>query len=140
MGAKKFRVYEHKEFLSSLEPRGAVPSMSEHTKSISSILSTSVSKRTDIKMTTLEMMRKDYKDDADIINELTNAAEMVVDFDRTWNGKYEFVRCAECNGPILGHRAEKCRKADGGYDEALVKRFETSLRGTIVIREIILST
>ena len=32
---------------------------------------------------TLETMRKDYKDDADIINELTNAAETVVDFDRT---------------------------------------------------------
>ena len=69
MGAKKFRVYEHKEFLSSLEPRGAVPSMSEYTNIISSIHSTtSVSKRTDIRMTTLEMMRKNYKDDADIIN------------------------------------------------------------------------
>ena len=89
-------------------------------------------------MTTLEMMRKNYKDDADIINELTNAAEMVLDFDRTWNGKYEFLKCAECNGPILGHRAEKCRKADGGYDEALVKKFETSLRGNIVLREIII--
>ena len=38
-------------------------------------------------MTTLEMMRKDYKDDADIINELTNAPETVVDLDRTWNGR-----------------------------------------------------
>ena len=28
-----------------------------------------------IMSTTLETMRKDYKDDADIINELTNAAE-----------------------------------------------------------------
>ena len=112
--------------------------MSEYTSSISSIHSPSASLRTDIRMMTLEMMRKDYKDDADIINELTNAAETVVDFDRTWNGKYEFVRCAECNGPILGHRAEKCRKANGGYDEALVKKFETSLRGTIVIREIII--
>ena len=93
---------------------GAGLSMSGKTNSISSIHSTkSVSKRTDIKMTTLEMMRKDYKDDTDIINELTNAAEMVVDFDRTWNGRYEFVRCAECNGPILGYRAEKCRKSNG---------------------------
>ena len=57
--------------------------MSGYTKSNSSIHSKSVSKRTDIRMTTLEMMRKNYKDDADIINELTNAAEMVVDFDRT---------------------------------------------------------
>ena len=52
-------------------------------------------------LTTLETMRKDYKDNADIINELTNAPEVVVDFDRTWNGKYEFVRCGECNGLML---------------------------------------
>ena len=97
------------EFLSPLEPRGAVPSMSiQYNKSIS-INNKSINNTTSIKMTTLEMMRKDYKDDTDIINELTNAAETVVDFDRTLNGKYEFVRCAECNGPILGHRAEKCR-------------------------------
>ena len=89
-------------------------------------------------MTTLEMMRKDYKDDADIINELTNAPEIVVDFHRTWNGRYEFVRCEECNGPVLGHRAEKCRKANGGYEEALVKKYETSLRKTVKIREIII--
>ncbi len=38
----------------------------------------------------LEAMRKDYKDDADIINELTNSPEGVVNFDRTWNGRYEF--------------------------------------------------
>ena len=84
------------------------------------------------------MMRKDYKDDADIINELTNAPEMVVDFDRTWNGRYEFVRCEECNGPVLGYRAEKCRKANGGYEEAFVNKYETSLRKTVKIREIII--
>ena len=56
---------------------------------------------------TLEQMRKDYKDDSDIMNELTNSPEAVIDFDRTWNGKFEFVRCGECNGPMLGHRAEK---------------------------------
>ena len=89
-------------------------------------------------MTTLEMMRKDYKDDADIINELTNNLETVVDFDRTWNGRYEFVRCEECNGPVLGHRAEKCRKASGRYEEALEKKFETSLRKTVAVREIII--
>ena len=97
------------EFLSSLEPRGAIPSMSkEYNKSIR-INNKSIN-NTSIMMMTLEMMRKDYKDDADIINELTNAPETVVDFDRTWNGRYEFVRCEECNGPVLGHRAEKCRK------------------------------
>ena len=112
--------------------------MSGYTKSNSSIHSKSVSKRTDIRMTTLEMMRKNYKDDADIINELTNGAETVLDFDRTWNGKYEFLRCAECNGPILGHRAEKCRQGGDGYDEALVKKFETSFRGNVKFREIVI--
>lgn len=88
--------------------------------------------------TTLEAMRKDYKDDADIINELTNSPEAVIDFDRTWNGRYEFVRCGECNGPMLGHRAEKCRK-NNGYEEALVKKYETSLRSTLKIRQIVIS-
>ena len=78
-------------------------------------------------------MRKDYKDDTDIINELTNTLEVVVDFDRTWNGKYEFVRCGECNGPMLGHRAEKCRKTDG-YDDAVVRKYETLMRSSVSLR------
>ena len=73
-------------------------------------------------MTTLETMRKEYKDEADIINGLTNSPEAVVDSDRTWNGKYEFVRCGECNGPMLGDRAEKYRK-NNGYEEVLVKKY-----------------
>ena len=82
---------------------------------------------------TLETMRKDYKDDADIINELTNSLEAVVDFDRTWNGRYEFVRYGECNGSMLGHRAEKCRKTDG-YDDTVVRKYETSMRSSVQIR------
>ena len=88
--------------------------------------------------TTLEEMRKDYLNDADIIIELTNTPEAVVDFDRTWNGKYEFVRCGECNGPMLGHRAEKCRKNEG-YEEAIVKKYETRMRSALKIREVIIS-
>ena len=87
---------------------------------------------------TLEAMRKAYKDDADIINEMTNIPETVIDFDRTWNGRYEFVRCGECNGPMLGHRAEKCRK-NNGYEEAVVKKYETSLRSALKIRETVIS-
>ena len=37
---------------------------------------------------------------------------------------------------MLGHRAEKCRGVSGGYDDALVKRFETELRSCTQIREI----
>ena len=47
--------------------------------------------------------------------------EAVVDFDRTWNGRYEFVRCRDCNGPMLGPREEKYRHKEGGYDEETVK-------------------
>ena len=39
---------------------------------------------------------------------------------------------------MLGHRAEKCRK-NSRYEEALVKKFETSLRSTLKIREIVIT-
>ena len=86
---------------------------------------------------TLETMRKDYKNDNNIIKELMNTPEMVVYFDRTWNGTYSFVRCGECNGPLLGHRPEKCKKNGDGYKEAIVKRYETSMRGSAKIRNIL---
>ena len=85
---------------------------------------------------TLETMRKDYKSDEDIIDELMKTPEAVVDFDRTWNGRYEFVRCGVCNVPILGHREEKCRHKEGGYDEETVKRYEKKMRSSVAIRNI----
>ena len=85
----------------------------------------------------LETMRKDYKPDAIIVNNLIKTPEDVVDFDRTWNGTYSFVKYRECNGPMLGHRAEKCRKLGGSYNEAVVKRFETNLKSSKRLREIL---
>ena len=41
-------------------------------------------------------------------------------------------------GPMLGHRAEKFRKSNG-YEEALVKKYKTSLRSSLKIREIIIT-
>ena len=38
---------------------------------------------------------------------------------------------------MLGHRAEKCRKLGGGYDEIVVKKFETNLKSAKKIREIL---
>ena len=38
---------------------------------------------------------------------------------------------------MFGHRAEKCRKLGGGYDENVVKKFETNLRGAKKIRELL---
>ena len=92
---------------------------------------------TSITMTTLETMRKNYKADEDIIHELTKTPEDVVDFDRTWNGTYSFVRGREYNGPMLGHRAEKCRQNVDGYDEILDKKYEMQMRSTKKIREIL---
>jgi len=43
----------------------------------------------------MEAMRKDYKSDEDILDELMKTPEAVVDFDRAWNGRYEFVRCGD---------------------------------------------
>ena len=82
---------------------------------------------------TLETMRKDYKSDEDIIDEFMKTPEVVVDFERTWNGKYEFVICGECNGPMVGHTAEKCRKNDG-YEDALVRKYETQMRSSVSIK------
>ena len=50
----------------------------------------------------MEAMRKDYKSDEDIFDELIKTPETVIDFDRTWNGKYEYVICGSCNRPMLG--------------------------------------
>ena len=66
-------------------------------------------------MTAIETMKKDYKSDEDIIDELMKTPEAVVDFDRTWNGRYEFMRCGDCDGPMLGYREEKRRNPGQKY-------------------------
>ena len=38
---------------------------------------------------------------------------------------------------MLGHRAEKCRKLGGGYDENVVKKFKINLRGAKKITELL---
>ena len=38
---------------------------------------------------------------------------------------------------MLGHRAEKCRKSGDGYDENVVKKFETNLRSAKNIMKIL---
>ena len=59
--------------------------------------------------TDLEEMRKAYKSDDDIRHKLINTAENGLNFDRTWNGVYKLLLCGDFNGPLLGHRPEKCR-------------------------------
>ena len=85
----------------------------------------------------LETIRKAYKMDEDLLNDLFNSPEAGIDFDRTWNSAYTLIRCGGCNSPLLRHRAEKCKKTGGGYEEDLVKRFETEIRGCFKIKETI---
>ena len=86
----------------------------------------------------MEAMRNDYKSDEDILDELMKTPEAVIDFDRTWNGKYEFVRCGNCNGPMLGHREEKCREKDKVYTGDIVKRYENNMRSCVAMRNILI--
>ena len=83
----------------------------------------------------LETMRKDYMTDENIINVLIKTLELVVDFERTWNGEYEFVRCGECNGPLLGHRAEKCRK-NNGYSKCFQDMIDRGVVIEITLQEL----
>ena len=122
MRARNFRRYEQIDIQTLLEPRDNTPSK----------------KIENIKMSVMEAMRKDYKSDEDIFDELMKTPEAVIDFDRTWNGKYEYVRCGNCNGPMLGHREEKCRHKEGVYDEAIVKRYENNMRSCVQMRTILI--
>ena len=48
------------------------------------------------------------------------------------------MRCGNCNGPMLGHRGEKCRHKEGVYDEAIVKRYENNMRNFMQMRSIVI--
>ena len=51
-----------------------------------------------------------------------------LEFDNT--GKYQFLTCENCDGPVLGHVTSKCRHIlEGeGYDERTVVKFENWLK------------
>ena len=74
----------------------------------------------------MDSVQTNYKSDNDIQKELANVnLDNFLDFD--YNGQYEFVRCAYCSGPLLGHIEAKCPRLE--YDDGKVKRFETHLKG-----------
>ena len=86
----------------------------------------------------LQAMKNDYEDDEVILNVLKTNREKFIDFDRTWNGVWKFVRCGECGGPKLGHRIEKCSEKEGVYAGDVVKRYEDNIRSSAAIREILI--
>ena len=42
------------------------------------------------------------------------------------NGKYEFIHCEDCNGPILGHLTVKYPKLE--YDAEVMSKFKNYLK------------
>ena len=73
-------------------------------------------------------MKNNYKKIDDITYKIRHSEiEDLVEFDN--NGKYEFIRCETCDGPILGHIEAKCRNLEGiRYDEQIVKSFKHWLK------------
>ena len=52
------------------------------------------------------------KGDDKIVTKLGLDVENILDLDRILNGKFKFLHCQTCGGPILGHRIEKVRQLD----------------------------
>ena len=48
------------------------------------------------------------------------------------------MRCGNCNGPMLGHREEKCRHKEEVYEEDIVNRYEKNMRSCVEMRATIL--
>jgi len=59
----------------------------------------------------LEVIRKASKTNDEIRQKLINALENGIKLDWILNRRYTFIPCRECNGPMMEHRAEKCRHA-----------------------------
>ena len=73
----------------------------------------------------MESIMVNYKKDSEIEGELENVnIENYLRFD--FNGKYNFKKCAFCNGPLLGHYQPKCSKLE--YDAHGVERYEVYLQ------------
>ena len=70
-------------------------------------------------------MKKNYKLYSEIEEEIKNVViENFLDFDLY--GRYEFARCEDCNGLLMGHMKTKCPKLE--YSDEDVKRFEIYLK------------
>ena len=78
-------------------------------------------------MTTINEMKTKYKQLEEITAEIQNSdVETLLKFDG--DGKYEFLKCETCDGPILGHQETGCRSLNGiRYNGRIVKSFENWL-------------
>ena len=55
------------------------------------------------------------------------------------NGKYQFLTCENCDGPMLGHITAKCQHIIEGesYDEKTIGKFENWLKRIPELRRLI---
>ena len=47
------------------------------------------------------------------------------------------MNCRHFNGPLLGHRQEKCRQTEGRYEKEPVTRFEKNFLSIDSVRKLI---
>ena len=82
----------------------------------------------------MDNIKSNYKQYNDLEEELKHTViEQVLDFDVT--GRYEFVRCEDCNGPVLGHLKPKCAKLM--YDGETLMKFDNYLKRIPGIKELV---
>ena len=81
-------------------------------------------------------MKSNYKRESEIEEEMKNVViENFLDFDLY--GRYEFARCEDCNGLLMGHMKAKCPKL--AYGDEDVKKFETYLKRIRGFKEALLA-
>ena len=75
-------------------------------------------------MANINEMKTKYKKLDEITIEIRNSEiENLLKFDG--DGKYEYLKCETCDGPILGHQEPGCRSLNGTrYDGRMIKSFE----------------
>ena len=80
----------------------------------------------------MDSIQINYKPDKDIKKELAYVdLDYFLEFDYT--GKFEFLKCAHCDGPQLGHLEVKCPRLE--FEEKIVKKYEKHLRNFQELRD-----
>ena len=77
----------------------------------------------------MDNMKSNYMKVRDIQEELKNVViENYLEFENT--GKYEFRKCEDCNGPMIGHLKPKCPKVEYSEDDVMkFERYIKNIRG-----------
>ena len=73
-------------------------------------------------------MKNNYKKIDDIASEIRHSEiEDFLEFDD--GGKYKFLKCEICSGPIQGHIEVKCRSLDGArYNREIIESLQNWIR------------